>query len=119
MRETSDPIATEPKFTFRRIFSYVVGSVILTLLTILVFRVETDAAKETIVICLSINLWWLNTLYIVGPSGEQVFRMLSTVKLAGLPGGGIGRITDAVGGILPSRQPRRSQRDFPDPPFGG
>ena len=74
------PPLPESNFRFRRIFSYALALALLTLLTVIVLRIEDASALERIAIWLIGLLGLVITYYMVAPTAEHIVQAIKAAK---------------------------------------
>ena len=78
--DVQDPLP-ESNFFWRRIFAYVLSSLLLGLLAYVVFKMTQPESLRTAALYLSILLWFSMTYYMIAPSAEQVTRIIQAAKI--------------------------------------
>ncbi len=77
--ETLDPLPN-PQWTFRRVYLWLVSTVLLIMLWRAVERAPPDAI-ETIALGLIVLLGFALSIYLIGPTAEHIVRLGAALKL--------------------------------------
>lgn len=71
----------ESDFKFRRLFSWLLATLIIGMIAWIIYRVEDNATLGEIAIYLILLLWWVITYYMVAPSAEQIARIVGAARI--------------------------------------
>ena len=80
MIDPQDPLP-EPKFTYRRIFSYGVSLALLAILGLIVWRIDDGDALRQLALYLCVLLFFVITYYMVAPSAEQIVKLIQSARV--------------------------------------
>lgn len=72
----------ESNFRFRRIFSYVLTTLVLAILAYVVYQLDDAKELGRVAFWLIILLWWVATYYMIAPSAEQIARIIQSARIS-------------------------------------
>jgi len=95
----------ENKFTFRRLFSYVIATWLMILLSVLTNRIDDPVGQKAIAFYVMILLWWVITYYMVAPSAEQIARIIQAARIFQSSSGPLANSVGAARAAMKNRRP--------------